>query len=263
MSLEVTADDFGLCEEINGAVRSLYEKGVLSRVSLVVNTPLFETCVRELRGMPSLAVGVHLNLTDGAPVLPPEHVGTLVGPDGRFWGGRHVGVAFRLASGRMDAGQVQAEWTAQVRKAVNAGLSVTHLNSHGHLHLWPALHGVVARLAREFSVPEVRSVSGAGSFKGMIYGMLGGQLRSRLRSQGAGSGEARRTLGIGLEGRLTRETVLRELERVPEEGGADLIVHPALEGSAYHRSWGWKSDSDLKALSDVDVIARIKAIRAG
>ena len=95
----VTADDFGLCEAIDDAICLLHDRGVVGRTSLLVNTPLFESSVTALRSRPALEVAVHLNLTDGRPVLPPEDVPTLVDGRGCFRGGRHYGISCSRSRG--------------------------------------------------------------------------------------------------------------------------------------------------------------------
>ena len=106
----VTADDFGLCPEINEAICLLYDRGIVRRTSFMVNTDWFESSVEALRSRPALEVGVHLNLTDGKPVLPAEEVPTLINGNGRFHGGRHYGVIARILSGRMSQLDIHREW---------------------------------------------------------------------------------------------------------------------------------------------------------
>lgn len=121
-TLVVTADDFGLCAEIDEAICLLHDRGVVGRTSLVVNTPQFEASVEALRRRPGLEVAIHLNVTDGRPVLPPEEVPTLVDGGGSFRGGRHYAVLAGILAGRVRRSDVHREWQAQIAKARDAGL---------------------------------------------------------------------------------------------------------------------------------------------
>ena len=62
--LIVNADDYGMTEAIsNGILRSIH-KGIVSSVSMVVNTPFFEIAAREIKDL-DVDVGVHLSLNGG------------------------------------------------------------------------------------------------------------------------------------------------------------------------------------------------------
>src|SRR5581483_6958192 len=58
-----------------------------------------------------------------------------------------------LARRRLD---IYAELRAQIAKILSAGLRPTHLDSHKHTHIVPAIFRVVVRLANEFTIPYVR-----------------------------------------------------------------------------------------------------------
>ena len=154
-ALIVNADDFGISEGVNRGVAEACERGILTSATLMVNMPAFEDALRVARGLPNLGLGVHLNLTSGVPVLPPQRVHGLVGPKGRFL---PMGTLLRgLTLGRVPLTQAEAELSAQIEKALEAGVAVTHLDSHHHVHVHPALHGLVVRLARRYGIKAVRS----------------------------------------------------------------------------------------------------------
>jgi predicted glycoside hydrolase/deacetylase ChbG (UPF0249 family) len=82
--LVVTADDFGAAQAVNEAVERAHTTGILTAASLMVSGEAVEDAVERARRLPDLGVGLHVVLADGVPVLPPEQVPALVGPDGRF-----------------------------------------------------------------------------------------------------------------------------------------------------------------------------------
>src|SRR5690242_10542321 len=82
--LIVTADDFGLSLPVNEAVEKAHRHGILSAASLMVGAPAADDAIARARSMPTLGVGLHLTLLEGRPVLPPDKVPGLVGPDGRL-----------------------------------------------------------------------------------------------------------------------------------------------------------------------------------
>ena len=84
--LIINADDFGLAPGVNAGVLEAVAAGVVTSLSVMVNTPAYAEGMRALAGLsrpPS--VGLHLNLTAGSPVSPPAGVPSLVGAAGRFF----------------------------------------------------------------------------------------------------------------------------------------------------------------------------------
>ena len=82
--LIVTADDFGAAREVNEAVERAHCSGVLRAASLMVGAPAAADAVVRAQRLPSLAVGLHVVLVNGRPVLPPEEVPDLVDTRGQF-----------------------------------------------------------------------------------------------------------------------------------------------------------------------------------
>ena len=255
----VSADDFGLCREVNSAICHLYDRGVVAQTSLLTNTREFEASIALLRARPALRVGVHLNLTDGPPVCAPETVASLLSPAGEFIGGRHLAVVARVMSGLARRSEIRAEWRAQVTRAVEAGIVVRHLDGHGHLHLLPVLHEIVAELMEEFGIERVRVVLHDRSLRGRILGPLSRRLLSVLRGSGLEVRYPNRVLGLAATGRLGSDDLRAELEQ-PWEGEAELITHPSMGIGHAHRAWQFRGDRETEALLEPDVIDRIRAL---
>src|SRR5215469_17901352 len=77
--LIVNADDLGLSHGITEAILHCHLNGIVTSASLMVNQPGTEYAVEWIKKTPNLDVGIHLNLCQGRPVLPPRMVGSLVG----------------------------------------------------------------------------------------------------------------------------------------------------------------------------------------
>ncbi len=251
----VTADDFGLCPEINEAVLRLHDAGVVNRTSVIANGGFFEESVRQLSSRPGLEAGIHLNLTDGRPVAAAR---SLVNAEGNFIGGRHYGVAWGVLTGAFKIGDIASEWRAQIRKLRDSGIRVRHLNAHGHLHLLPALHGIVADLLGEFQIPYVRLVLSARSARTFVFDRLSRGLLRTLRDRGIQADYPTQILGITSQGRLNKTLILSELRR-PATGTVELIVHPASAGNAYHKAWGYRTGGELESLLDPEVVQMIRS----
>lgn len=153
--LAINADDLGLSEGVNRGILVCAEAGVVTSASLLVNTPGFAAAVAAARSVPRLSVGLHLNLTTGRPVCPPEAVRTLCDPrTGRF---RPLAqLVARALVGRVKAGDVARECAAQIERARTAGVRLTHLDGHQHTHVLPGIWQPVIETARRAGVELVR-----------------------------------------------------------------------------------------------------------
>src|SRR5437763_10694423 len=151
--LVVNADDFGLSPGVNDGILEAHAAGVVSSVSVLVNAPGWEDAVAALRGGgAALGAGLHLNLTAGESLCSGR---SLVHPrTGRFHG--LAGLVTRALSGRIDPDDVAGECAAQLARLHAAGVRVTHIDSHRHVHALPGVWRAVVATARAHGVPFVR-----------------------------------------------------------------------------------------------------------
>ncbi len=154
-SLVVNADDLGLTVGVNNGIFDAHDRGILTSASLFANATATVDAIRRIRSRPSLGVGVHLTLVDGAPTLPPSRVATLIQDDGRFRGSWKPFIVACLR-GCVALNQVERELTAQIDRIRSEGIRLTHLDAHKHVHAYPPLFAIVARLANRFCIPVVR-----------------------------------------------------------------------------------------------------------
>src|SRR6185436_15670844 len=87
-------------------------------------------------------LSLHLNLTYGQPLSPPEEVASLVdSTTGSFWSHRQL--ILRGFSRRVKAGHVQREFTAQLARLREEKIPVTGVDGHHHVHLLPGVAGAL------------------------------------------------------------------------------------------------------------------------
>jgi predicted glycoside hydrolase/deacetylase ChbG (UPF0249 family) len=147
MKIIINADDLGLCVGQNEGIKEAHTNGVVTSATLLVNGMGFDHALQMIRALPTLDVGVHLTLTLGTPVLPKDQVQSLVAETGVF---KRHDLTKPLG---LDEREVYAEWRAQIEKALQHHITITHLDSHHHIHLHPELFSVGCRLAREYQLP--------------------------------------------------------------------------------------------------------------
>ena len=149
--LIVNADELGLTEGVNNGIVKVHRQGIVTSTTMVANEYAFDHAVDLARAVPSLAIGVHLNVTHGTPVLPEVRVFSLIDEDGRFY--RRGRFIQRMALGLIDLVHVEDEFRAQIEKVMEAGIQPSHLDSHESIHMYPAVFRVAGALAREFRLP--------------------------------------------------------------------------------------------------------------
>src|SRR5256886_2262427 len=232
--LVVNADDFGLSTGVNRGILEAHAAGVVSSVSVLVNAPGWTDALRRLRDLgpapapaPGLGVGLHLNLTMGRAV---SWGGSLSDArTGRFH--TFPVLVARACAGRLDPGDVAIECAAQLARLRNAGLVVTHVDSHRHVHILPGVWGAVVETARAAGVPVLRvplepwsvnPVNWRASLKKAALRVAWG-----VASRGAAAlDRPDRFVGISLQGsRSFLARLLAVLDRL-ESGTTELMVHP-------------------------------------
>ena len=160
--LIVNADDFGFTAGVNRAIVEAHTHGIVTSSTLMANGRAFEDAVRLAKSVPGLSVGCHVVLIDGEPVLDAKLLPSITSTHstgGRFRD-RLQFFAARALAGRLDSGEIEAEASAQIRKLQSAGVSVSHLDTHKHTHLFPAVLRPLLRAARACGVRAIRNPFG-------------------------------------------------------------------------------------------------------
>ena len=86
-NLIVNADDLAWAEGVNRGIAEAHRNGIVTSTTILANGAAFASAVDLVKVTPSLGVGVHLNLSDGKPVSPPETVPSILNDRGEFKGG--------------------------------------------------------------------------------------------------------------------------------------------------------------------------------
>jgi len=146
----VHVDDLGMSPPANrGGITAL--EGTATCGSIMVPCPAFDEIAEISRRRPELDLGVHLTLNaeyEGYRWPPVrDDVPGLVSPDGGMWRTTAETVANATAE------EVSRELHAQVDKAYEAGIDLTHLDSHMGTVFDLKFAEVYFELAREYRLP--------------------------------------------------------------------------------------------------------------
>jgi chitin disaccharide deacetylase len=211
------ADDFGFTRDVNEGIVEAHRNGVLTATTLMANGDAFEHAVVCARETPSLDVGIHLVLVQGQSVAAP--------------GKRLPSSLQELARALLRREiQVYDEAVAQVRRVIAAGIQPSHIDTHKHTHLFPAVLEAVAKIAKEFEIPWVRrpfdygTGAGAGVVKQVVAAGMK-VMRPRFAKALTGLRMTDHFTGFGLTGTLDLPAMLSTLKTLPA-GLTEFMCHP-------------------------------------
>lgn len=143
----ISADDFGLTEGVTRGIAQSINQGVVSRTSAMMCTGGAQWIARYKGGLEG-KIGLHLQLTDGVPLLPPSEVSTLINGRGTFARKRPL---LRLEN--MDPKELEAEWEAQMQALLDLGMQPSHVDTHHNVHRYPKVFNVFLKLASKYQLP--------------------------------------------------------------------------------------------------------------
>jgi chitin disaccharide deacetylase len=218
--LIVNADDLGLSHGITDGILLAHHEGIVTSASLMVNQPATEYAVAKLREAPNLDVGIHLNLCQGKPVLPPNSIPSLVGTNGSFLPPSQM--ARRLVSLRVSPKEIEAEFCAQIDRMLSYGLTPSHADSHHRFHIYPGAALVFSRAIRS------RGIARARAAKKKTWPQDGGLF-------GAHAGHLYRRLAVNSYNDFLQRVLFRDL-RLPDAG---VALHPKFRGKLPELANAW------------------------
>jgi hopanoid biosynthesis associated protein HpnK len=246
--LIVNADDFGFTSGVNRAIVEAHTRGVVTSSTLMAKGPAFDQATELSKAVPSLSIGCHVVLIDGEPVVEPGTIPSLT-QDGRFRDGLKS-FAARALAGRLDAGEIELEASAQIRRIQSAGISVSHVDTHKHTHLFPAILRPLLRAAAACGVRAVRNPFGpkfplrSGQLLARpglwtrfaevrVLGRFAGKFREAVDREGFTTTNG--TLGIEVTGTLD-ETLFRAIGESVPDGTWEFVCHPGYNDGDLQRA---------------------------
>ena len=217
--LIINADDLGYDPAVSEGIVLAMRSGVVSSTTLMVNLPHSEHGATLARG---LSVGLHLNLSRGAPLGPRFPPAMLRG--GGFDESRIAALPPDVVAGEAEAQLARAE--------ALLGAPPTHVDVHRHLHRFPAVLEALAQVAARHGLP-VRA--------------LDEEMRARLRRSSVRTtdhfvGEA------GGEAYWTKQRFAGTVAGLPE-GTTELMCHPGYPPRETRTSYALQRAVELATLT--------------
>jgi predicted glycoside hydrolase/deacetylase ChbG (UPF0249 family) len=155
--LLIHADDYGAMHSVNRATEEALENGWVTSASVIVPSAWFPEVVRFAKSHPKADLGVHLALNSEwktyrwGPVSSRSAVPSLLDPDGYLFADEDP----VLAQAKLP--EVEREFRAQIDRAREAGLRVTHLDTHCNTIFRSAkIWETYFRVGREYAIPVLQ-----------------------------------------------------------------------------------------------------------
>ncbi|MGA7384791.1 MAG: hopanoid biosynthesis-associated protein HpnK [Methylocella sp.] len=253
--LVITADDFGLSEEVNEAIEVAHRTGLLRAAGLMVAGPAALDAVRRARRLPELRIGLHIVLVEGRPALPPAQISDLV--DGRgnlradmFWLGVDI---IRRSTVRR---QIAAEIAAQFELFRATGLLLDHVSGHKHFHIHPAVAASVLAIGPRYGMRALRVPQEPATVLARVEPATGSWSATtpwaqilRIRARRAGVITPDAVFGLRWSGAMTAARLQGLLGQLPR-GLIEIYMHPAVADRFEGHASGYRYRDEFEALCD-------------
>jgi chitin disaccharide deacetylase len=151
--LIINADDYGLDNDANEAIISLARIGVVTSTSVMANFVSVESI--SLLKQTGISSGLHLNLIEGKPVSDLSQVSSLTDDKGNFLSWHQLLIGFIL--NRIKKNELENEIANQLEKLREKGLTISHADSHKHIHQYPVLGPFILQTFRRLGIQKVRN----------------------------------------------------------------------------------------------------------
>lgn len=210
--LIINADDLGMSHEINAGILSGLHQGFISDTSLLPRGPCAASAARDLLTLGRDHAGVHIDL---------DHL------FGWKPGGRELHSRAALMKLFEDEEFLKActrDIRDQLMLFLDFKLIPTHIDTHHHVHGFPAIFRLVLEMACEYHIPAMR------------FSRRGYRLPTRTDIPFDSEIFASMEEVLGEKGMFFPDNYLekaRSLKLVKREGTTELVVHPSLSGDRW------------------------------
>ncbi len=149
-----------------------------------------------------------------------------------------------LQQERIQAKHIETEAVAQIQRLQQAGLTVTHVDTHKHTHIFPGVMRPLMQAALRCGVPAVRNPFEQAWSASLTRGALLRKLevaalrsfsstfRKLLRASGLKTTDG--SIGVSATGSLDADNLRRLLDAMPP-GTWELVCHPGYNDADLNR----------------------------
>ena len=156
MKISVNADDYGISEAVSKTISEFIHKGYCDTTTVMANMPDYEK-MRDIAVDEGIAdkVGIHLCLTEGAPITAaiadyPAFV------QGGLFGCYKKNRSSRFVLDKKTKTAVRDELRAQIERYLSLGYTGMAMDSHQGIHMDWSIYPIVIELFKEYGFKRLR-----------------------------------------------------------------------------------------------------------
>lgn len=249
MKLIINADDCGKNQEVNSAIESFINAGKITSTTVMANMDDLQGAAKLYQKYgDKISFGIHLNLTEGHPLLNND----LLLSQG-VYKESHDGIVFNVSEFRNHIllgkirEAIEKELDAQIVAVRDAGIKISHIDSHHHIHTSFALVSIIPGLAQKYGITKIRRMRNyvpGSSHLNVICRNLWLKIIKFMNS-GLVSTDY---FGIFDDWYYER---IREGMQIPQESILELMCHP---GGIYQNESNNLLSMDFKAMDDIKLV---------
>jgi predicted glycoside hydrolase/deacetylase ChbG (UPF0249 family) len=219
---------------------------------MLMTTPYLEQTVREYVRPNALPIGIHLSLTLGRAIAPPNQVPGLIDQSGnlKLSAKRLIFSSFRT-NDTLLLKEIRSEFEAQLALAHDCGLRPTHADSHQHVHMNPAIFAIVEDILPRYGIARIRysrerfvlaalgrdlptTVQGANAAKWLVLRWRSSQIKPSLTTNDE-------FFGILHSGVLSKTALRLAIAKSAPDASTEICLHPGFPAG--------KSDASYRQLN--------------
>lgn len=230
----INADDLGADVPRNEGILEAIRAGTVTSVSILANGPALEDALQRIRPLDhsKVSFGIHCNISEGTPLAGGLRI--LAGPDGCFMK-KAAAHQLLMRGGAAIEEEIARELDMQIEALKGAGLRLTHIDGHHHVHVFPAAIKAVCAAARKHGIPWMRipdepepvsredGIPGSLLEESKAFSGLAGH--ARLYIEGTGLKAPDHFRGLYLKGRASLQSMQKTLEEL-KPGLTEIMMHP-------------------------------------
>lgn len=207
----VNADDFGLTESCTKAIAEAFCKGLISSTTACANGEAIEEAYKIAVENGFLnSVGIHINLTEGAPLTEGMKADPFFCEGGVFRGRIN-----RLKKpSKKTLANLEAEVAAQIERLKAIGFPISHADSHHHIHTSVFLIGTIETVLKRYGIGKIRLHRNLGAIR-FYKKIVKDRFNKRLRKHGFATTQKMGSLDD-----------LKAMPDVAREYLTEIMVHP-------------------------------------
>ncbi len=153
----VNADDFGESEKANHGIIACFDAGVVSNTTILANMPGFDEAVQLAHDKKIVSrVGIHINIMDGQPLTNKiKYLPRFCNSHGLFAYQRLQNFHFS----QDEKSALRDEIASQIEKCRSGGFSLSHADSHLHVHTELPVFHIIAPVLKFYNIRNLRIAS--------------------------------------------------------------------------------------------------------